>query len=73
LSAEDKAKLDAVYAALTGGVPGVIEAWNQNGNSVLVAYNDSVFPHLGDAAIHTPASGIPAHKHGFGGETEGPE
>lgn len=63
MTPEERAKLDAVYAALTGGVPGVIEAWNANGNSVLVAYNDLVFPHLGDEAKHTPASGVPNHRH----------
>lgn len=63
MTPEERAKLDAVYAALTGGVPGVIEAWNANGNSVLVAYNDLVFPHLGDDAKHTPASGVPNHRH----------
>ena len=55
MTAEQAAKLDAVYAALTGGVPGVIEAWNANGNSVLVAYNDLVFPHLAtDPHKHSP-------------------
>lgn len=57
MTPEDRAKLDAVYAALTGGVPGVIEAWNANGNSVLVAYNDIVFPH-----VSSPEGGH-AHKH----------
>ena len=62
MTPDERAKLDAVYAALTGGVPGVIEAWNENGNSVLVAYNDLVFPHLSDALAHK-------HKHhGFTGE-----
>ena len=46
LTPEDKAKLDAVYAALTGGVPGVIEAWNAKGNGMIPAYNELVFPHI---------------------------
>ena len=56
MTPEDRAKLDAVYAALTGGVQGVIEAWNQQGNSVLVAYNDLVFPHVNNPIAHP-------HKH----------
>lgn len=59
MTPEERAKLDAVYAALTGGVPGVIEQWNQNGNSVLVAYNDLVFPHLS----HGAAGGLTDHRH----------
>ena len=67
MTPEERAKLDAVYAALTGGVPGVIEAWNANGNSVLVAYNDLVFPHLNNALAHP-------HKHKWlSGQQEGVE
>ena len=51
MTPEERAKLDAVYAALTGGVAGVIEAWNANGNSVLVAYNETVFPHVNAPAV----------------------
>ena len=56
MTPDEKAKLDAVFNALTGGVPGVIEKWNENGNSVLVAYNSMVFPHLSDPVAHQ-------HKH----------
>lgn len=38
MTPEEKAKLDAVYAALTGGVDSVIEDWNKNGNSLLLGY-----------------------------------
>jgi hypothetical protein len=54
MTPEERAKLDAVYAALTGGVPGVIEKWNENGNSVLVAYTDLVFPHLNHGTNPAP-------------------
>lgn len=54
MTPEERAKLDAVYAALTGGVPGVIEKWNENGNSVLVAYTDLVFPHLNHGTTTAP-------------------
>lgn len=67
MTPEDRAKLDAVYAALTGGVPGVIEAWNANGNSVIVAYNELVFPHLDDPTKHAGLAVLPDHKHTAGG------
>jgi len=38
MTPEEKAKLDAVYAALTGGVDSVITDWNKNGNSLLLGY-----------------------------------
>lgn len=38
MTPEERAKLDAVYAALTGGVDSVIEDWNKNGNSLLLGY-----------------------------------
>ena len=51
MTPEERAKLDAVYLALTGGVPGVITKWNEQGNSVLVAYNDIVFPHIAEHPV----------------------
>ena len=65
MTPEQLAKLEAVYAALTGGIDKVIEDWNANGNSVLVAYNELVFPHL-EHPINPP-SGIPDHLHTQGG------
>lgn len=38
MTPEERAKLDAVYAALCAGDQGVIDAWNANGNSLLVGY-----------------------------------
>ena len=62
MTPEERAKLDAVYAALTGGVPGAIEAWNSTGNSLIIAYNEMVFPHLGDDALHS-GDGFADHRH----------
>lgn len=38
MTPEQAAKLDAVYAALTGGVDSVIQEWNKAGNSLLLGY-----------------------------------
>lgn len=38
MTPEERAKLDAVYAALTGGIDSVIQEWNANGNSLLTGY-----------------------------------
>ena len=38
MTPEDKAKLDAVWQALTGGIPSVIDEWNANRNSLLTGY-----------------------------------
>lgn len=38
MTPEERAKLEAVYAALTGGDPSVLEDWNQRGNSLLAGY-----------------------------------
>ena len=38
MTPEERAKLDAVYKALTGGIDSVIEDWNKNGNSLLLGY-----------------------------------
>lgn len=62
MTPEERAKLDAIYAALTGGVPGTIEAWNSTGNSLIIAYNEMVFPHLGDDALHS-GDGFADHRH----------
>jgi hypothetical protein len=52
MTPEERQMLRDIHAALTGGVPGVLEAWNANGNSMLAAYNEMVFPHMQDGAIH---------------------
>ena len=66
MTPEERAKLDAVYAALTGGVDSVITDWNQNGNSLLLGYAleqgklaDHISSHPGGAKVgpHTHVPG----------------
>jgi hypothetical protein len=67
MTPEERAKLDAVYAALTGGVASVIEDWNKNGNSLLLGYaleQGKLSDHLSG---HGPGGPLPDHTHKPGG------
>ena len=69
MTPEQVAKLDAVYAALTGGVPGVLEEWNKQGNALIQGYTDILYPHISED--HTGGAGggpsVPDHLHEQGG------
>lgn len=69
MTPEERAKLDAVYAALSGGVANVIEDWNANGNSLLLGYaaeQQKLAEHIANhaAGIHGK---VPPHTHTPGG------
>ena len=66
MTPEDKAKLDAVYAALSGGLPNVIEDWNKNGNSLLLGFANEQGRLSDHIATHGGSTGIPEHKHEAG-------
>lgn len=44
MTPEERKQLADIHAALTGGLPGVLEAWNENGNSLLVGYTQVLYP-----------------------------
>lgn len=63
MSAEDKARLDAIEKVLTGGVSNVIEDWNKTGNSLLMGYGleqDKLARHI---ANHPGPSKVGPHTH----------
>lgn len=66
MTAEERAKLDAVYAALSGGLPNVIEDWNKNGNSLLLGFANEQGRLSDHIATHGGGTGIPEHKHEAG-------
>jgi hypothetical protein len=73
LSAEDKARLDAIEKVLNGGLPNVIEDWNKNGNSLLLGYaaeQQKLADHLANHAAGVTGA-VPAHKHTPGGVQNG--
>lgn len=63
MTPEERARLDAVYAALTGGIPSVIDDWNAKGNSLLLGYaleQGKLADHLvghPEPGTHPPAPG----------------
>lgn len=66
MTPEERAKLDAVYAALSGGLPNVVEDWNKNGNSLLLGFANEQGRLSDHIATHGGGSGIPEHKHEAG-------
>ena len=66
MTADERAKLEAVYAALSGGLPNVIEDWNKNGNSLLLGFANEQGRLSDHISTHGGSTGIPEHKHEAG-------
>lgn len=77
MTPEERKMLADIHAALTGGMPGVLEAWNENGNSLLVGYTQIIYPAVArlDEHLANHAAGvtgqIPEHTH-EGGKVKRP-
>lgn len=60
MTPEERKLLEDIHAALTGGMPGVLEAWNENGNSLLVGYTQIIYPAVArlDEHLANHAAGV---------------